>query len=135
MRKKSLRNICFAVVLLLVIMAPAGFAAARESADGDFSTVRVTNSKTFFRQVRTAVDDDGFRVSGRLRLKGRTGSNVPDYIEISLLDREGRVIESRKVSYTPKILCDRGKRREARFSARFSETPPAGGTVRLSNID
>ncbi len=135
MRKKSLGKICFVVVLLLVIIAPAGFAAARKGADGDFLIVRVTNSKTFFRQVRTVVDDDGFRVSGRLRLKGRTGSNVPDYIEISLLDREGRVIESRKVTYTPKILCDRGKRREARFSARFDETPPAGGTICLSNTD
>ena len=95
----------------------------------------VPNSKTYFRQVWAITAEDGFKVSGKLRLKGSFGHNVPDFVEVALVDVEGKVIEKQKVVYYPRILTGRRKHREARFTARFDQTPPTGSFIRLSNIN
>ena len=82
------------------------------------------NPEPYFSQVRAVADDDEFRVSGRLRLKGNIGANVPDFVKVALVDETGKVIESRKVAYYPRLLSGRRKHREARFTARFDQAPP-----------
>lgn len=95
----------------------------------------VPHRQTYFRQIWAVEDDGEFRVSGRLRLKGPMGANIPDYVEVALLDKDGAVIEKQTVSYYPRVLTGRRRHQEARFSAHFSETPPPGTTIRLSNVN
>lgn len=95
----------------------------------------VPNSKTYFSQVWAVADDDEFRVSGKLRLKGTIGANVPDYVEVALVNEAGKVIVSRKVAYYPRILSGGRKHRVARFTARFDQAPPFGTIIRLENVN
>lgn len=95
----------------------------------------VPHKKTTFRRVWAVEDNEEFRVSGRLRLKGSLGTNIPAYVKVDLVDKDGTVIETRKVGYTPSVLTGRPNRREAKFSTHFNETPPPGTTIRLSNVN
>ena len=100
-----------------------------------YAEEKVAHPQTYFTQVRAAEDDGEFRISGRLRLKGQPGLDIPDWVEVTLLDTDGTVIDSRKVLYYPRIMGGSKHSREARFVARFDETPPAGTVVRLSNVN
>jgi hypothetical protein len=95
----------------------------------------VPHQRTSFRKIWAMEDDGEFRVSGRLRLKRTMGANIPDYVKVDLVDKEGAVIDTRKVGYTPRVLTGRPRHREARFTAQFSEIPPPGITIRLSNVN
>ncbi len=95
----------------------------------------VPHQKTSFRKIWAVEDDGEFRVSGRLRLKGTMGANIPDYVKVDLVGKDGAVLETRKVGYTPKVLTGRPRHREARFTAHFNEIPPSGITIRLSNVN
>jgi hypothetical protein len=64
----------------------------------------VPNSKTYFSQVWAVTGDDEFRVSGKLRLRGSFGHNVPDFVEVELVDDGGSVIDRQKVAYYPRML-------------------------------
>jgi hypothetical protein len=123
------------VSALGIVMALSGCATMGNMVGTEFTQETVSNSKTYFSQVLAVAVDDEFRVSGKLRVKGRSGHNVPDFVEVALVDAEGKVIEKQKVTYSPRILTGRRKHREARFTARFDQVPPPGSTVRLSNIN
>lgn len=126
------------VLIISVLVAPmvlSGCAAMQNLVGKEFTKETVHNSKTYFSQIWAVADDDEFRVSGKLRLKGSIGVNVPDFVEIALVDLGGEVIESQKVAYYPRVLTGRSKHREARFIARFHQSPPSGSIIRLSNVD
>ncbi len=102
---------------------------------GNYIQETVPHSQTYFKQIRALKVDDEFKVSGKLRLKGTMGVNIQDYVEVALLNKDGVVIDTQKVEYFPRVLSGRPRHREARFSARFSETPPPGATIRVSTVD
>lgn len=120
---------------LYAVMVLSGCAATPNMVGKELTKETVPNSKTYFSQVWAVADDDEFRVSGKLRLKGSLGHNVPDFVEVALVDAGGRVIESQKVTYYPRVFTGRKKHREARFTARFDQAPPSGSIIRLSNIN
>jgi hypothetical protein len=95
----------------------------------------VPHPKTSFRQIWAVADDGEFRVSGKLRMKGTMGTHIPEYVKVDLVDKDGAIIETQKVGYTPRVLSGRPRHREARFIARFSETPSPGITIQLSNVN
>lgn len=128
-------QILLAVSFLGAVMVLSGCATTRNMLGKDFTKETIPNSKTYFSQVWAVTDHDEFRVSGKLRLKGSVGHNVPDFVEVELVDAEGKVIEKQKVAYYPRILTGRRKHREARFTARFDQAPPSGSVVRLSNVN
>ena len=101
----------------------------------NYTMETVPHNQTFFRQIRAVEDDGAFRISGKLRLKGTLGVNIPDYVEVALLDEEGTVVETQRVGYYPRVLKGRNGHREARFSANFSKTPPPGTSIRLSTVN
>ena len=121
--------------ILGAIIVLSGCATTRNMMGQEYIKETVPNSKTYFSQVWAIADEDEFRVSGKLRLKGSLGMNVPDFVEVELVDDGGSVIDKQKVAYYPRILTGRRKHREARFTAHFNQAPPAGSVVRLSNVD
>jgi len=118
-----------------IVMFVSGCATTRNMLGTEYRKESVPNSRTYFSQVWAVADDDGFRISGKLRLKGPFGINVPDYVEVALIDEAGNIIDSRKVGYYPRILSGRRKHREARFTARFEQAPPSGTVIRLENVN
>ena len=118
-----------------VVMILSGCATTRNMMGAEYQKDLVSNSKTQFRNVWAVADEDGFRVSGKLRLKGSGGANTPKYVKVSFVDDAGKAIDSQKVVYYPKILRSKGNRREARFVARFDLAPPAGTVIRLENVN
>lgn len=100
-----------------------------------YTKEKVAHPQTYFTLVRAAEDDGEFEISGRLRLKGHPGLDIPDWVEVALMDTDGTLIDSQKVLYYPRIMGGSKHSREARFIARFSETPPPGTVVRLSNVN
>lgn len=95
----------------------------------------VPHHRTYFRQIWAVEDNGEFRVSGKLRLKGMMRVNIPDFVEVALVNQAGEIIEKQKVAYYPRVLTGRKRHREARFSAHFSETPPPGTTIRVSTVN
>jgi hypothetical protein len=128
-------RIALVVSVLGAVMVLSGCATTRNMLGKELTKETVPNSKTYFSQVWAIADEDEFRVSGKLRLKGSLGMNVPNFVEVELVDDGGSVIEKQKVAYYPRILTGRRKHREARFTAHFNQAPPAGSVVRLSNVD
>lgn len=102
---------------------------------GEYIKKSIPHQRTTFRNVWAVADGGGFKVSGKLRLKGTLGNNIPEYVKVDLLDNEGNIVETRKVGYMPRVLTGRPEHREARFSAIFSKMPPPGTTVLLSNVN
>lgn len=100
-----------------------------------YSKETVPNHQTYFRQIWAVEDDGKLRVSGRLRRKGTSYLPIPKYVEVTLLDQKGVELETQKVLYYPKVLKRRRNRREARFSTYFTEPPPSGTIIRLSNVN
>ena len=129
-------NINILILIAVFITLISGCASTRNLLKtGDYVKETTPHSRTAFRQI-WAVDDDGmFRVSGNLRLKGRVHANVPNYVEVTLVDTAGAVIEKQKVLYYPRILTGRKGRVEAKFTARFSKVPPRGTTIMISNVN
>lgn len=100
----------------------------------DFSKETVPNSRSYFSQVWAVEADNELTVSGKLRLKGVAGTNAR-YVEVALVSAAGKVLERRKVPFYPRMLTGLKGRREARFTAQFSEIPPRGTVIRLSNVN
>lgn len=122
--------------ILGAVMIFSGCATTQNMLGKELTKETIPNSKTYFSQVWAVADENEFRVSGKLRLKGSLGHNVPDFVEVALVDAGGKIIEKQKVAYYPRILTGRrNKHREARFTARFNQTPPPGSIIRLSNIN
>ena len=128
------QNLVVASFLGIVVLV-SGCATTRNMLGNEYRKEAAPNSWTYFSDVWAVVDDDEFRVSGRLRLKGSSGANIADYVEVALIDETGKVIESRKVPYSPKILSGKRKHRGARFTARFDQAPPPGTIIRLENVN
>jgi hypothetical protein len=118
-----------------VVLLASGCATSQNMLGKEFTKETIANSKTYFSQVYAVADDNELMVSGKLRLKGSFGTNVPDFVEVALVDGAGKVIESRKVAYYPRVLSGSRKHREARFTTRFSEKPPAGTIIQVSNVN
>ena len=125
----------YLVAVLGAVITLTGCATMQTSLGKDYSKEITSNPQTYFSQVRTATDDNELIVSGRLLLKSSRGVNVPDFVEIALFDEEGKVIESQKVAYYPRMLTGGTRHREARFAARFPEIPPQGTVLRLSIVN
>lgn len=102
---------------------------------GQYKKETVPNSQTYFRQMWAAEDKGEFRVSGYLSLKGMIGVHVPDYVEVVLVQPNGEILDTQKVVYYPRSLYGRSGHREGRFRATFAQAPPAGTTIRLSNVN
>lgn len=100
-----------------------------------YSKVTVPHNRTYFNRVWAVEEDGRFKVSGRLRVKGNTRAFMPKFVEVVLLDSNGMVIDKSKVTYSPRVLSRRTRHRGARFAAYFMATPPAGTTIRLSNVN
>ena len=121
------------LMLAAVITILSGCAAGGRWTEKQFSTELVPSSKIYFSQVRTIADSDGFKVSGKIRLKGSSSANLPNFIEITLLDIAGNVIATRKTPYSGIWNGSTRRHREASFSTLFAEVPPHGTVIRLSN--
>ena len=102
---------------------------------GNYSKQTVPNPQTYFRQIWAVEDDGKLRVSGRLHVNGAR-MYVPGYVEVALMDEDLRITEKQKVAYSPKVFTNRKiRRRGAKFIAEFSEAPPPGTIIRLSNVN
>ncbi|MDX9788570.1 MAG: hypothetical protein RBT11_17465 [Desulfobacterales bacterium] len=95
----------------------------------------IPNNRASFSRVWAVEENGQLKVSGKLRPKGRMRLDIPDYVELALVDKSGAVIAAQKVTYYPRVLTGRKHRREAKFSALFSEMPPVGTTIRVSNVN
>jgi hypothetical protein len=113
----------------------SGCAAGSRWTAKNFRTELVPSSKIYFSQVRTTEERDGFKVSGKIRLKGSSAANLPDYIEVTLTDTAGNAVATRKVPYSGVLVGSSRRHREASFSALFAEVPPQGTVIRLSNVN
>lgn len=131
---KQWRIMLFVSVIGAVVFF-SGCGTTQNMVGREFTKEIIPNSKTYFSHVWATADDDEFRVSGKLRLKGSFGHNVPAFVEVALIDTGGKVIQKQKIAYYPKSLTSIKKHREARFTARFDQAPPSGSIIRLSNIN
>ena len=101
----------------------------------DYIINAVPHQQTKFRHIWAVEYNEEFWVSGRFYIKGTSVVNIPDQVEVDLLDQSGAVIETQKVVYYTKFVAGPRNRKEARFAANFKETPPPGTTIRLSIVD
>lgn len=133
MVKKILKPLITVTIFSLLLM---GCATAQNLIGPEkYAKELIPSDRTFFRQVRAVEDKGELKVSGRLRQQGMMRLDIPDYVNVALVDQSGAVIAAQKVAYYPRVLTGRKHSREARFSARFAEMPPAGTTVRVSNVN
>ncbi|MBA3016158.1 MAG: hypothetical protein KKD63_08990 [Proteobacteria bacterium] len=123
------------IAAIACLMMLSGCAITPNLLDKDFTKEMVPSRQTYFSQVWAAEGNNEFRVSGKIHLKGSMGFNVPDYVEVTLVDEKGAVVESQKVPYYPRRLTGRKRHLAARFTAHFTETPPSGTIIRLSNVN
>jgi len=124
-----------AVSVLISALFLFGCTPSLDLSKRGLSVERVSNPKTYFRQVWAEEDAGGFRVRGKLHLKDMIASSVPVFVQVDWVDPDGEIIHVQKVPYCPKILTGKKRDREARFSAHFEEAPPPGTVIRLSNVN
>ena len=132
MHKYSIRMV---ISILVTVVASSGCATTGNLIRGYYREETIPNPKTYFSQIWATTGENIFKVSGKLKLKGSIGIHVPDYVEVTLIDKEDGVLEKKKVSYYPRSLTGKRKHREAHFVAEFNEIPPQGTLIRLSNVD
>lgn len=118
----------------ICILGFAGCAATQNRLGKEYPTDVIPNHKTYFSQLSAVEKDGAFRVSGELRLRAN-GGNVFGYVEVALVEKDGSLMEIQKVAYHPRILNGIKRHRTARFTARFTQAPPFGTTIRLGNVD
>ena len=87
--KKSQDLIVAAFIVIAMLFS--GCATTRNMMGSEYQKVLVSNSKTHFGNVWAVADEDSFRVSGKLKLRGSGGVNVPQYVKVSLIDDAGKV--------------------------------------------
>lgn len=100
-----------------------------------YSKEIIPNQKTRITSVWVEDSAGEFTVSGRIRLKGLGQINTPDYVQVDLIDGTGQKIDSQKVAYYPRNLRRSQHAHEGKFAANFSEAPPPGTVIRLSNVN
>lgn len=131
----KLWRIMIVVSILGAVMFLSGCATTKNMIGKEFIKETVPNTQTYFSQVSAIEYDNEFKVSGKLNLKGNIGFNIPDFVEVTLIDDGGAVVERQKVAYYPRRLSGKRKHREARFTARFNQAPPSGSIILLSNVN
>lgn len=124
----------FMIAASTTILLP-GCAATHNMVGHAYTTETVPDPQTYFSQIWAAESSGGLKISGKLRLKTRLGVNVPEYVEVALIDQEGAVLDQQKVPYFPRALTGSSNHRDARFVAYFANTPPPGSIIRLRNVD
>ena len=132
MKVSLVKSFVAAFFSLIVI---SGCATTQNLLDKEYTKETVPDRQTSFTQLWAVEDEGEFRVSGKLRVNGSMAINVPSFVEVALLDKNGVVIDRQKVSYHPGILNGSKGHREASFIARFPVAPPNGTIIRLSNVD
>ena len=130
-------NYIFKVLLITLCgLQLTACAATKNLINSEFYRLEtVPNSQTYMKRISAVVEQEGLKVSGVIRLKGISVSNVPKYIEVAVLSHDGQLLDLKKTTYSPRVLRNRRKRREARFSVNFRQVPPQGATIRLSNVN
>ncbi len=131
---KILQSSAAAFILGIWILV-SGCATTQNMLGTEYEKEFVHDTRAYFSQVQTFTDNDGFKVSGELHLRGTIGVNMPDYVEVALVDTAGEVFEIRKVAYYPRTKNGRGMQRKARFTARFDQPPLIGTVIRLKSVD
>ena len=122
-------------MLLNLLLFMGGAHAENLLSGGKYLKETVPHRQTDFRNIWVENDEEGLRVSGKLYLKSMRAFNLPRYVEVSLVDKDGSIIETRKVEYYPRALTGGGRGQESKFSTLFGKTPPEGTTIRLSNVN
>lgn len=131
---KILQSSAAAFILGIWILV-AGCATTHNMLGTEYKKEFVHDPRAYFSQVWAVPDNDAFKVSGELHLRGTIGVNTPDYIEVALVGTAGEVFEIRKVAYYPRTKNGRGMHRKALFTAQFDQTPPTGTVIRLKSVD
>lgn len=124
-------QIMMAVLFFGAIIVLSGCVTTRNMIGTKYTKEVIPNSAIYVTQVWALANDNEFTVSGRLRFKGYIGTDIPDFVEISLMDKRGKVIEKQKVAYFPRTLIGRKKHRKARFKALFAQAPPSESIIRI----
>lgn len=120
-----------AVAFACLMLAALLFCPAAGANDGDYYPVRVENPhglKLFF--VRSDIKDGGLVVSGRVRRSQLPGCVAPT-INVSIRGLEGKILAEQSVKYTPRMLSRHKAHDEARFYARFDNTPERGAIIHV----
>ena len=124
------------LVLTACVWLFAGCACRPNLLDtGVYQQEIISHSRTSFGRVWASEDKGGLKVSGELHLNRAIRGNIPKDVNVVLVDRSGAVITAQKVPYYPRTRTGWRFHREARFSVRFPEMPPAGTMIRMSNLD
>jgi len=104
-------------------------------AQGIYAKQVVDARKVDITHVRVNAEDGKLIVKGEIRRKPAAVGLVPRFIKVDLLDANGRILDSRKVPYSPKIPGRRQRYRVARFTAEFPTVPEPGSVIQIANID
>jgi hypothetical protein len=131
------RVLVILLLALLVIVSLSGCAASTANliSAGFYEKQTIPDKKTYFSRIWAVEDDGGLRVSGYLQLKGAIGVDIPEYVEVALVKPDGDLLEAKKIAYFPRSLYNRPGHREGRFRTTFTQVPPQGTTIRLSNVN
>ena len=126
-----------AVMMGIAWLVAAGCATTGRDllARGIYAKQVVDARKVNITHVRVNTDDDKLIVKGQIRRKPAAVGLVPRFIKVDLLDADGRILDSRKVPYSPKISGRRQRYRVARFTAEFPTVPEPGTVIQIANID
>jgi hypothetical protein len=123
------------VVMVCVLFLAGCITTTNLLRPGNYGKEIVPHDKTSLKAV-WAVDDKGkLKVSMKLRLKGSLRVDIPDFVEVALVDRSGAVLSAQKVAYYPRTLTGRKLNKEAKFSTWFAEMPPGGTSIRVRNVN
>ncbi len=130
MKRKSVISRAFIVILYLCTVTFVTF-PANTNAQQTYP-IRVDDPEGLrIISARAVVSGNELIVSGKIRRSALYTGTVPPVIMVSIVDASGKIISSKKISYSPGRLSPR-RHAEARFAAGFSVIPGSGAVVYIS---
>ena len=101
MNTKHIRKFVFGAVFSLIVMPMTGL--AHEPTDPLHPVAVETIGTRFYpTQVHVQQTDEGIEIKGKLKRKGHNNRTLRGHVEVEVIDTEGKVLESKKVSISPR---------------------------------
>lgn len=131
MKSKQMVFMFWAVILLTGVFV-TGCASAKTNLEetGQITIERVPTKGTYVSEANVYQDGDELVITGKVKNK-HTHNRREGYVEIKILDPDGKVIESVNSQYFPRNIRKKGKR-ESSFTVKLSLIPPKGSVIRLT---
>ena len=92
----------------------------------------VKSSKITLSNVFARAEDGGLIVKGHIRKRHPGVGIAPKFVRVDLINANGELFDSKKVTYVPRNFSSRKRFQIARFKAEFPTMPGTGSTIQIA---